>query len=344
MKPMPGAKGIKAEEALRSYFLQAGYFVVRGIPFVYRGFDVTDIDIWLYIRSTSLTRERTCVDIKRKKTPQAIERVFWTRGLREVLGLERAIVVTSDNREETRAFGSAHGITVLHGGFVNRILNSSTPTGRITEEEFFGLLKSSPCITDSKIIWHRWYRTVKSKLIEVLNFDGCNQLLLGINLALKEYISTGKSSEVPVRLLYILVSYFLLCLDYASRGISHLEPPERRARLTDGLRFGQAGRARTKEVAAMALNLIAESGKASLLTFSDLEKELEKQLSEYAAETLSDYFAKSEILKNVFDRARTFERLAYSTTLTRPTDCNSDEKAVLGVLCDFFNVDRKEII
>src|SRR5215475_12151178 len=107
-----GAKGIDAEEALRNYFLQAGYFVVRGVPFIYRGFDVTDVDIWLYIRSTSLTRERTCVDIKRKKTPQAMERVFWIKGLREVLRVERAIVVTNDNRIETRDFGSANGVTV----------------------------------------------------------------------------------------------------------------------------------------------------------------------------------------------------------------------------------------
>jgi len=31
------SKGPKMEELLRSYFLKAGYYVVRGVPFVYEG-------------------------------------------------------------------------------------------------------------------------------------------------------------------------------------------------------------------------------------------------------------------------------------------------------------------
>jgi hypothetical protein len=344
MKPESGAKGIDAEEGLRNYFLHAGYFVVRGVPFIYRGFDVTDVDIWLYLRSTSLTRERACVDIKRKKTPQAMERVFWSKGLREVLGVERAIVVTNDNRIETRDFGLANGVTVLHGDFVNRILGRSTPTGRLTEEQLLGLLRSSPCVTDPKIIWPRWYRNIKCKLIEALNFDGCNQLLLGIDVALKEHIATGKSAELSVRLTYILISYFLVCLDYASRVISHLEFNERKLQLTDGLRYGEAGSSRTKRTAAMALTLIAEAGNSPLLTYSELERELQKQLAEYPAEILAEYFAKPEILKTLFERARVFEKLAYSATLTFPSECSSEEKAVIGVLADFFKIDRKQII
>ena len=51
------SKGPKMEELLRSYFLKAGYYVVRGVPFVYEGFDVTDIDLWLYSRTSSVSRE-----------------------------------------------------------------------------------------------------------------------------------------------------------------------------------------------------------------------------------------------------------------------------------------------
>ena len=74
-------KGFEMEEQLRNYFMQSGYFVVRGVPFVYEGFDVTDIDLWLYSRESSLTRNITIVDVKNKKTPQAIERIFWAKGL-----------------------------------------------------------------------------------------------------------------------------------------------------------------------------------------------------------------------------------------------------------------------
>ena len=38
-------KGPRMEELLRSYFIKAGYYVARGVPFIYEGFDVTDIDL-----------------------------------------------------------------------------------------------------------------------------------------------------------------------------------------------------------------------------------------------------------------------------------------------------------
>jgi len=82
-------KGEATEEILREYFLKLGYFVVRSIPYKYNQFDVTDVDIWLYSRPSPLTRERTNVDVKRKKTPQALERIFWAKGLQQVLSLER---------------------------------------------------------------------------------------------------------------------------------------------------------------------------------------------------------------------------------------------------------------
>jgi hypothetical protein len=74
-------KGYLMEELLRNYFLRSGYYVVRGVPFVYEGFDVTDIDLWLYSRTSSVSREVTIVDSKNKKTPQAIEGIFWVQGL-----------------------------------------------------------------------------------------------------------------------------------------------------------------------------------------------------------------------------------------------------------------------
>ncbi len=89
-------KGEVMEELLRDYFMQAGYYVVRGVPFVYEGFDITDIDLWLYSRTSSISREITIVDIKNKKTPQAIERIFWTKGLAEAVGAGNAIVASTE--------------------------------------------------------------------------------------------------------------------------------------------------------------------------------------------------------------------------------------------------------
>jgi len=56
-------KGFAMEERLRIYFLQSGYYVARGIPFKYKKFDITDIDIWLYNRTSSVSREIAIVDV-----------------------------------------------------------------------------------------------------------------------------------------------------------------------------------------------------------------------------------------------------------------------------------------
>ena len=137
MEKDSGTKGSIAEEALRQYFLSLGFFVVRSIPFKYKSFDITDIDLLLYSRKNTISRERINVDIKCKKTPQAIERIFWTKGLQEVLGLDNCIVATTDKRPATREFGSLHNVLVLDGNFLTILLKESkNPTvfvGMMTE-------------------------------------------------------------------------------------------------------------------------------------------------------------------------------------------------------------------
>jgi hypothetical protein len=137
------AKGEHAEESLRHYFLSLGYYVVRGVPFSYRGIEVTDVDLWLYLRSSSISRERACVDIKNRKTPQAIERVFWAKGLQQVLKLEKCIVATTDNRKEPVDFGALHNISVLSGDFIQRIIKTfPTSKERISEEALLAELSA----------------------------------------------------------------------------------------------------------------------------------------------------------------------------------------------------------
>lgn len=89
-------KGYKMEELLRIYFLQVGYYVVRVVPFVYEDFEVTYIDVWLYGRASSVSREITIVDSKNKKTPQAIEQIFWVQELKLATKATNPIVATND--------------------------------------------------------------------------------------------------------------------------------------------------------------------------------------------------------------------------------------------------------
>lgn len=336
-------KGITAEEALRGYFRSTGCFVVRNIPLVYKSYDVTDVDLWLYIKASSFAAERVCVDVKCRKTPQAMERVLWTKGLKEVLGVDRAIVVTLDNRPETRDFGTAHGIGILQGEFLERTLAAFPPNDRLTEEDLFSLLKS-PCVVDSGVEWRAWFRRVKARILNSLNFDGCNSFVLAAKLLLDEYMATGGSSEVSVRLLYAVIAYLLVCLDYTSHSCVSLDVAGRASVLINGFRYGEAGRQRTDEVVQMALQLLSDAGKTDLFSRESLRDEFDRQVSEYRAEILGEHFAKSESLKNLFNTARVFESLAYSKALQRPNEIHAEQKAVIGLLCDLLGHDRKTII
>ena len=106
-------KGELMEELLRYYFLEMGYFVARGVKFQYQNMDVTDIDLFLYGRPSSLTRERINVDIKNKKTPQAFERIVWANGLMRILNLDSCIVATTDSKPIITSFAQSMHTMVL---------------------------------------------------------------------------------------------------------------------------------------------------------------------------------------------------------------------------------------
>src|SRR5690606_4026274 len=114
-------KGELMEEQLRSYFLGLGYYVVRGVKYKYQGIDLTDVDLFLYKRNSSLTRERINVDIKNKKTPQAFERIVWANGIMKLLGFDSCIVATRDARPVIHSFGQRHMTTILDSLFLSKL-------------------------------------------------------------------------------------------------------------------------------------------------------------------------------------------------------------------------------
>lgn len=98
-----------------------------------------------------MSRERVNVDIKNKKTPQALERIFWAKGLQTVLGLDSCVVATTDGRPDVRDFGLQHDVKVLDGKFLARLTKSAkSQQDRISEEEFLRELDDGSGPSDAK--------------------------------------------------------------------------------------------------------------------------------------------------------------------------------------------------
>ncbi len=334
-EPIP--KGPAAEEALRNYFLSIGYFVVRGCKFTYNRFDVTDVDLWLYARNSPLSRERVCVDIKNKKTPQALERIFWARGLQAVLGLDSCVVATTDSRPDVGKFGLEHNVKVLDGRFLSRLTKSArSHQDRIGEEEFFIQIEDG-ALGRLDGDWRARYEQSKSRLLHSLNFDGCNAWLDDIGDLLTE-IGAG----IPRwRLLYAVCAHLLIGIDFILRDHVTSDHEQRRSVIDAGIRFGESGQAFTDKVSRMAASLV-ESVAAQPGLAQTVQREIQDQASQVRAEILAEFFAKNT--SGFFDAALQLESAAFSPTVAVPSAMPAVCQSVLGVLADFSGIDRKLVI
>ena len=329
-------KGAAAEEALRNYFLNIGYYVVRGCKFSFHSFDVTDIDLWLYARNSPLSRERINVDIKNKKTPQALERIFWTKGLQSVLGLDSCVVATTDTRSDVSEFGLKHNVKVLDGKFLSRLTKSPrSQLERISEEDFLA------DINDGSLgrlggDWRNRYELSKSRLLHSLNFDGCNAYLGDI-----EYLLTKIASGIDAwRLLYVSCSHLLIVVDFIVSELVTADQEHRRQVIARGIRYGESGQKFTENVGRMAAGLVESvTGEAGLS--ETVQQELMSQAASVKAELLADFFSKSAASASLFDTAILLEAAAFSPKVAMPSSMPVIIQSIIGVLADFYGIDRK---
>ena len=330
-------KGYKMEELLRSYFLQAGYFVVRGVPFVYEGFEVTDIDIWLYGRASSVSREITIVDSKNKKTPQAIERIFWVQGLRLATKATNAIVATTDRRQAVKDFGKEMGIPVLDGLFLGK-LKKFEDDSRLTEEEY---LKKIDDYVLSKLDgdWRGRMQASKSLLAKGLSFDSCNEWLLNGKFFAEQAIAKPNQREVALRSLYLICSYIAIAIDYILREYSFLEQAERSILIKDGFSYGSKGSSGFKKILNVTMGLVEQHAKDGMLISQQVRASVDQQLSTSNTEILGDFFSKNEVAKTLFTVAKELEGLAMQKDFS--THATAIElRSLLFCLIDFWAMDR----
>ncbi|TOP64893.1 hypothetical protein, partial [Vibrio parahaemolyticus] len=234
-------KGFEMEEHLRNYFNQAGYYVVRGVPFNYEGFDVTDIDLWLYSRASPTARNVTIVDVKNKKTPQAIERIFWVKGLSEAVGAENAIVATTDRREAVKDFGRQLGILVLDGIFLSKLSKKTTHSPRLSDEEFISNIEMySLGKLDGD--WKGQILLSKTLLSKGLNFDTCNKWLDVAEFFAQQTVVHTTHSVTAYRCFTYVLSLFSVGIDYIMRELSFLDQNERKEKLAEGFTYGSMGK------------------------------------------------------------------------------------------------------
>lgn len=336
----PLSKGYLMEELLRNYFLKTGYYVVRGVPFVYEGFDITDIDLWLYGRNSSVSREITIVDAKNKRTPQAIERIFWTQGLKIATNATNAIVATTDKRVEVKTFGKQLNTLVLDGIFLKKLANSENSlANRLSDEEFIAKIKDySLNKLDGDWIGRIYFS--KSILIKSLNFDGCIEWLGQGKFFIEQSIIKGLHQETALRCLYLVCSFLTIALDYCMKELSFFEQNERIEFIKNGFTYGTRGSTGFSKVLNVAMGLVEEHVSNGHNISQKVRRSVETQLSSINSSILAEFFSKTEVAKSLFNVSKEFENLAMTRNFTHHNSSSVELKSLLFCLLDYWNIDR----
>jgi hypothetical protein len=331
------SKGSSMEELLRIYFLYAGYYVVRGVPFVYEGFDVTDIDLWLYGRPSSVSREISIVDIKNKKTPQAIERIFWIQGLKQAIKANNAIVATTDKRQEVKDFGKDMGVFVLDGSFLNRLQSrfGENLKSRLTDEEF-NLKIDGYELEKIDGDWKRRIYRAKSLFSRGLSFDNCNAWLEQGKFFAEQAITKPQQREISLRCLYLICSFIAIAIDFILKELSFLEQAEKTILITDGFTYGSSAR----KLVDMSMRLIEQYASDGRTISNQVRTGINRQLSELPTNILGEYFSRNDVTKSIFNVAKEFEKLAMEREFSTHSAASIDLRGVLACLLDYWSIDR----
>lgn len=323
-------KGEHMEELLRNYFLSLGYYVVRGVKFRYQDFDVTDIDLYLYGRASSLTRERINVDIKNKKSPQVFERIIWANGVMKLLGFNSCIVATTDEKPVIHSFGQLHNTAILDGAFLAKLRSLELPD-RISEEELLTeLAKHKSYKTYDNKDWRYLYESSKSKLLNEQDYSGFNSTLILLKYFIEKSLVDVQKTEIATRMIYILLSHLLVIIDFIVKDIAFLDTSARTKRISEGLNYGNLGKDGVNKIIEIAYKI---SGKK--VSFNN----------ESNIDILIEYFSKLEITKNLYTWAKEFERLGYSRNFINPNMIeNVGLKSPFFVILDYLQIERRKFL
>jgi hypothetical protein len=339
-----GDKGYRLEELLRAYFLRAGFFVVRSVPFQDAGDDLTDIDLWLYERPTGSSRRRQIVDAKSRTRPKAVERLLWTKGLAQLLDVDGAYVATTDARPMLRAISKKLGISVLDGADIRRISQSEKVIfpDRIPEEEFVGKITSIDKARRSKE-FQLQYHDIKFSLIDHFGAGTINRALDSFTFFAAAAVTSHPNtdaSEIALRLTYFAGAVVALSLDYIGSEVSFRAAEERQGALINAIRFGDIDETVGLERIRLAIGLLQKYAPTGEATARAVDLAVKQDFKNIPAEIIAEYVVKSTKPEELFQIARQLEHLAFLNAVTSFDGLGMEDKSFIAMLLDYSGVDR----
>jgi hypothetical protein len=340
---MTGEKGGYLEEVVRAYFARQGFFALRGVPLRFGPGDVTDVDIWLYARHSASIRTRVVVDVKNRKSPRALERVLWTKGLQAITGADRAIVVTTDAGTHIAKFGHEQKVVVLTKAFLDRLQKTLSPDERLSLEEFLAAIRRySAQKVDGD--WIGRLEDAKSGLISLPGFAAFNRAMTSFAFFAERIEIKPHYREPALRCTLLSAAIASIALDAALERVVFEEAPARYKAIAEGVTYGDSGDGRIQKSIGDVLALIEESMENGRVLARQARDHIDRRFGAVRADIVAEYFSREHNSSLLVTLARELEEMAHRRPAPQPASLSADARAVLGVLADFVRVRRHSVI
>lgn len=338
-------KGAVLEEVLRAFFLRAGFFVIRGVPFRFADEDLTDVDLWLYERPTGTARRIQICDIKYKQRPKAVERIFWTHGLAEALKVDGAYVATTDKRKSLRSIAGRLDLQLIDGNDIQRILASQSTlySDRIGDEQLIEQLQLVDKEFRDKTLQEARI-DILSALSEGFGAPSAVRSLEGFSRLARAVVGFHPDSHAALaagRLAYLAASIACESLDYVSIKAAFRPLDERRELILNAVRSGALSDVQGQQSLKLALALVekyAPGGKAVAIA---VENGLKRDLEQIPAEIVADQAVRLLKADQLFTTGRELEMASYHVALPPFDQLSVPSKSMLGALLDYSGIDRE---
>mgnify|MGYP001603490714 CR=1 FL=1 len=337
--------GAVLEEVLRAFFLRAGFFVIRGVPFRFADEDLTDVDLWLYERPTGTARRVQICDIKYKQKPKAVERIFWTSGLADALKVDGSYVATTDKRTSLRSVADKLGIQLIDGTDIQRIQSSANVLfpDRIGDEQLVAELQAID-------------KEFRNKDLQDARFDILSALSEGFGApsavraleafarlasAVVGYHPDSAAARAAGRLSYLAAAIACESLDYVSVGAAFRPSEDRRQLILNAVRGGALSDEQGQHALRLALALIEKYAPGGKATARSVDSSLRRDLEKIPAEVVADQAVRLLKGDQLFLTGRELEAACYGCTVPPFDFLGVQTKSMVGALLDYSGVDRQ---
>ena len=340
-------KGFSFEETLRAYFIRSGNYCIRGVLLRQAKEDITDIDLWLYERPSGASRRRKIVDAKFKKSPKAVERILFTRGMADYLNIEEAYVATCDKRPILEEFSSRIGISVINGQDLQLMSKREKLLfpERISEEDYISLLREVDRNRRNKVL-KNLHEDLKSSLLCNMGAGALNNALITCGIVARALLSSypnGKGAEASTRLLYFTCSVIAICLDFILSKFWFRSLSEKRDALINSIKYGHHNKGYGQEKIRVASALVTQHAPNGSAVAQSMKNSISDYFDNIHADIVVDHVIENLRNNTLYEMACILEKRAYDRDLQGYDTLSSPEKSFLGTIMDFCGIDRVRI-